>query len=56
MQEMIETSMLLELRKVLKRPNYPLLVMLVCARWYVASFSVELLPPVKNDAGARRLC
>jgi hypothetical protein len=36
MQEMIETSMLLELRKELKRPNYPLLVMLVCARWYVA--------------------
>ena len=25
-----------ELRKVLKRPHYPLEVMLVCARWYAA--------------------
>ena len=36
MQEMTETAMIPELRKVLKRLHYPLEVMLVCARWYAA--------------------
>ena len=36
MQDMTETAMIPELRKVLKRLHYPLEVMLVCARWYAA--------------------
>ena len=36
MQDMTATTMLLELRKVLKRLHYPLEVMLVWARWYAA--------------------
>jgi transposase-like protein len=36
MQEMTETVMILELRRVLKRLHYPLEVMLVCAGWYAA--------------------
>lgn len=36
MQNMTETAMIPELRKVLKRLHYPLEVMLVCARWYAA--------------------
>jgi hypothetical protein len=36
MQDMAETTMIPELRKVLKRLHYPLEVMLVCARWYAA--------------------
>lgn len=31
-----QTTMIGELRKVLKRLHYPLEVMLVCARWYAA--------------------
>jgi hypothetical protein len=33
MQDMTETAMIPELRRVLKRLHYPLEVMLVCARW-----------------------
>jgi transposase-like protein len=36
MQNMTESAMIPELRKVLKRLHYPLEVMLVCARWYAA--------------------
>ena len=36
MQDMTETAMIPELRKVLKRLHYPLEVMLICARWYAA--------------------
>jgi transposase-like protein len=36
MQDMTETAMIPELRRVLKRLHYPLEVMLVCARWYAA--------------------
>jgi transposase-like protein len=36
MQDMTETAMIPELRKVLKRLHYPLEVMLVCACWYAA--------------------
>jgi transposase-like protein len=36
MQDMTETAMIPELRKVLKRLHFPLEVMLVCARWYAA--------------------
>jgi transposase-like protein len=36
MQDMTETAMIPELRRVLKRLHYPLGVMLVCARWYAA--------------------
>ena len=36
MQNMTETAMFSELRKVLKRLHYPLEVMLVCTRWYAA--------------------
>lgn len=36
MQNMAETAMIPELRRVLKRLHYPLEVMLVCARWYAA--------------------
>jgi transposase-like protein len=35
MQAMTATSMIPELRAVLKRLHYPLEVMLVCTRWYV---------------------
>jgi putative transposase len=36
MTETTNREMIGELRKVLKRPHYPLEVMLVCARWYAA--------------------
>ena len=36
MQDMTETAMIPELRRVLKRLHYPLEVMLVYARWYAA--------------------
>ena len=36
MQDMIETPMIPELRKVLKQLHDPLEVMVVCARWYAA--------------------
>jgi transposase-like protein len=36
MKDMIESAMIPELRRVLKRLHYPLEVMLVCARWYAA--------------------
>lgn len=36
MQDMTESAMIPELRRVLKRLHYPLEVMLVCARWYAA--------------------
>jgi transposase-like protein len=36
MQDMTETAMIPELRRVLRRLHYPLEVMLVCARWYAA--------------------
>ncbi len=36
MQDMTESGMIPELRRVLKRLHYPLEVMLVCVRWYAA--------------------
>jgi transposase-like protein len=36
MQDLTETTMIPELRNVLKSAHYPLEVMLVCARWYAA--------------------
>jgi transposase-like protein len=36
MQEMTETAMIPELRRVLNRLHYPLEGMLLCARWYAA--------------------
>jgi transposase-like protein len=52
MQDMTETAMIPELRKVLKRLHYPVEVMLVCARWYAAyPSSFRHLEEMKQERG-----
>jgi putative transposase len=41
MKVVIESAMIPQLRRVLKRLHYPLEVMLVCARWY-ANYPLSL--------------